>query len=125
PTTVVAVDEPDPDEIEMPVAIVGESPPPAPPPTADRGKPAATIKRPPPRDKPDKNAPEVVAPDERALTAKFRAATREYKAYKERNGSRLEAEWTDLASMVGYLSTPEKRIAFDKKIDRLRAKMRE
>ena len=40
-------------------------------------------------------------------------------------GSRLESEWTDVASMVGYLSTPEKRIAFDKKLDRLRALMRE
>jgi hypothetical protein len=121
-TTVVAVvpvDEKD--EIEMPGAIV-DDPPPQPPPT-ERVKPAGAAKRNPPRDKGDK--PEVVAPDAAALTAKFRATTREYKAYKERNGSRLEAEWTDLASMVGYLSTPEKRIAFDKKIDRLRAKMKE
>jgi hypothetical protein len=115
------------DEIEMPVAVVDE--PARPPATADRAKPAGTARRNPPRDKVDRgdkgDKPEVVAPDAAALTAKFRAATREYKAYKERNGSRLEAEWTDLASMVQYLSTPEKRIAFDKKVDRLRAKMRE
>lgn len=133
-TTVVAVAgagaaTEEPVEIEMPGAIVGD---PDPPPPADRAKPSVNgSRRNPPRDKPersggiDRKEPEAAAPDEAALTAKFRAATREYKAYKARNGSRLEAEWTDLASMVGYLSTPEKRIAFDKKIDRLRAKMRE
>ncbi|HUQ04679.1 MAG TPA: serine/threonine-protein kinase [Kofleriaceae bacterium] len=120
------------EEIEMPVAVVDEPVDPPRPPPGDRVKPAGAAKRPPPRDKTDRgdkgdkgDKPEVVAPDAAALTAKFRAATREYKAYKERNGSRLESEWTDLASMVGYLSTPEKRIAFDKKVDRLRAKMRE
>jgi hypothetical protein len=134
PTTVVVVDAASADdpvddedqiEIEKPTAIADD--PPAPPP--DRVKPPAgtAAKRNPPRDKPDreKKEPEPAAPDAAALTQKFKAATREYKAYKERNGSRLEAEWTDLASMVGYLSTPEKRIAFDKKIDRLRAKMRD
>jgi hypothetical protein len=83
------------------------------------------VKRSKDRPEPVKVEEPEAAPDAAALRAKFQAATREYKAYKERNGPRLETEWTDLASMVGYLSTPEKRIAFDKKVDRLRARMRE
>ena len=39
-------------------------------------------------------------------------------------GDRLDAEWTDLATRAGYLATPEKRIAFDKAVDRFRAQMR-
>jgi hypothetical protein len=65
------------------------------------------------------------APDAAELRAKFSAATREYKAYKERMGDRLEPEWTDLATRVGYLSTADKRIAFDKAIDRFRAAMKQ
>ncbi|HVK74325.1 MAG TPA: serine/threonine-protein kinase [Kofleriaceae bacterium] len=113
------------DEIEMDVAVVA---PPQPerraPERGDRverpKRPAVRADRPEPR--PDQLA---AAPDAATLRAKFQAASREYRSYKERNGMRLDAEWTDLASMVAYLSTPEKRIAFDKKIDRFRARMRE
>jgi serine/threonine protein kinase len=132
PTTVQAAEPP---EIEMAGTIV-EDPPTPPTPAAgtnEKARPnpgAGTAKRvakdrTPSGDREKKDPPEDTAPDAAALRAKFQAANREYKAYKERNGSRLEAEWTDLASMVGYLSTPEKRIAFDKKIDRLRAKMKD
>ena len=110
PATVV--DRPDPPESDEP-----DEPdePPAPKPRIKRDRPD-----------PVKSTPEPPsAPDAAELRAKFQSVTREYRAYKERNGSRLESEWTDLASMVQYLSTPEKRIAFDKKIDRLRAKMRD
>jgi serine/threonine protein kinase len=69
-----------------------------------------------------KDPPEVA--DEAALRAKFQAVNREYKQYKAEFGPRLEAEWTDLASMVGFLSNPERRGAFDKKLDQLRARMR-
>jgi hypothetical protein len=110
----------DPPEIEMPGTVVEDPPD---PPTEIR-KPVRPV-----RDRGEKRQPDPpdppAAPDAAALRQKFTALTREYKAYKERNGSRLESEWTDLASMVGYLSTPEKRIAFDKKIDRLRAKMKD
>jgi hypothetical protein len=75
--------------------------------------------------KPPDPVEEPAAPDAGALKAKFSAASREYRAYKERMGDRLEAEWTDLATAAGYLSTPEKRIAFDKAVDRFRAQMRE
>ncbi len=125
-TIVTAVgDAPPGDEIEMPGAVVDH-----PPVAIDRPRPAAgSGKRPGNRDKGEKgdkvDKAELIAPDAATLGAKFKVTTREYKAYKERMGSRLEAEWTDVASMVGYLSTPEKRISFDKKIDRLRAKMRE
>ncbi len=115
-----------PDEIEMPGAVVENPAGSGSAQGSARVKPGAgSGKRPPRIDKDKLEKPEAAAPDAAALTAKFRATTREYKAYKERNGSRLEAEWTDLASMVGYLQSPEKRIAFDKKIDRLRAKMRD
>ncbi len=110
-------------EIEMPAVDVIE--PPAPASGSSPGSsPRPKIKR----DRPDPVKPPhepAAAPDAAELRAKFQSLTREYRAYKERNGSRLESEWTDLASMVQYLSTPEKRIALDKKIDRLRAKMRE
>ena len=122
PLTDAAEPAGEPVEIEMPGTVVEDPPASVTPP--DR--------RPPPRprdrtgpDKPTQKDPPDTAPDAAALRAKFQAATREYKAYKERNGSRLESEWTDLASMVGYLTTPEKRIAFDKKVDRLRARMKE
>ncbi|MBL8622370.1 MAG: serine/threonine protein kinase [Myxococcales bacterium] len=71
-----------------------------------------------------KDPPPPSAPDESALRSKFQAVTREYRAYKAEFGPRLESEWTDVASMVGLLSSPEKRAAFDKKIDRLRAMMK-
>ena len=70
------------------------------------------------------SAREPTAPDEAALRAKFQAVTREYKQYKAEFGGRLEPEWTDAASMVGLLSSPDKRVAFDKKLDRLRAAMK-
>ena len=50
--------------------------------------------------------------------------TREYKQYKAEFGPRLESEWTDVASMVGLLSSPDKRASFDRKLDRLRAQMK-
>ncbi len=107
----------------------------APPPPPVDAAPAATAgvgsQRPRDRDhgKPPGDGsgkPEVKdpAPDEAGLRAKFQAINREYKEYKAAFGSRLESEWTDVASMVGYLSSPEKRIAFDKKLDRLRTQMR-
>ncbi len=71
-----------------------------------------------------KDPPPAAAPDEGALRNKFQTVTREYRAYKAEFGPRLESEWTDVASMVGLLSSPEKRAAFDKKIDRLRALMK-
>ena len=71
-----------------------------------------------------KDPPPPSAPDEAALRSKFQAVTREYRAYKAEFGPRLESDWTDVASMVGLLSSPEKRAAFDKKLDRLRAQMK-
>ena len=71
-----------------------------------------------------KDPPPAAAPDEGALRNKFQTVTREYRAYKAEFGPRLESEWTDVDSMVGLLSSPEKRAAFDKKIDRLRALMK-
>jgi len=100
--------------------VIELSPPTAPDhPSSEPPSPEPAVKRGPRRP----SAP--VAPDADALRAKFQAATREYKDYTRRMGSRLETEWTDLASMVGLLNTVERRIAFDKKIDRLRARMRE
>ncbi len=110
----------------------------APPPPIDAGVAApvdaAPVSRPVPDDRvrpgsgsarrPPDEVVEPTAPDAAALRQKFSAATREYKAYKERMGDRLEPEWTDLATRAGYLSTPEKRIAFDKAVDRFRAQMR-
>ena len=75
------------------------------------------------RKPPDSTEP--TAPDADALKAKFSAAAREYRAYKERMGDRLDAEWTELATRAGYLSTAEKRAAFDKAVDHFRALMRQ
>ncbi len=117
--TPVPAIEPAPEpEIEMAVAVV-------PTPGRERpSKPTAAVTRRPVERAPKQVEPIATAPDAASLRAKFQAATREYKAYSKRMGSRLESEWTDVASMVGYLSTPEKRVAFDKKIDRFRARMR-
>ncbi|HVV85737.1 MAG TPA: hypothetical protein VHE35_21910, partial [Kofleriaceae bacterium] len=88
--------------------------------TEDRVRPGGTTHHP-----IDAGSEGPSAPEAGELRAKFSAATREYKAYKERMGDRLEAEWTDLATRAGYLSTPEKRAAFDKAIDHFRALMRQ
>jgi len=125
-------------EIEMPVDDVGSGSgtarPADPPPSrvvragSGAGSTAGSARRPPDRagsGKDPGSAKEPSAPDEAALRTKFQAAAREYRAYKERMGPRLESEWTDLASMVAFLSTPESRASFDKKIDRFRARMRE
>lgn len=84
-------------------------------------RPAGSGKPPGP---PVKDPEPAAGPDEAALRAKFQAVNREYKQYKAEFGPRLEGEWTDLASMVGFLSSPDKRVAFDRKLDALRARMR-
>ncbi len=77
-----------------------------------------------------KPEPKVVAADppsvdSDATGAKFKAVSREYKKFKQAYGSRLDAEWTDLATFAQYASkSPEKLSQLERKIDRFRSLMK-
>ena len=57
------------------------------------------------------------------VQARFRAARREYAAFKERFGARLEAEWNELADGATYARTPQQLADLDRKIRQFRSRM--
>ena len=58
------------------------------------------------------------------MLAKFKALNREYREFKSAYGSRLDGEWTDLATFAQYANkSPDKLKELDRKIDRFRARM--
>jgi hypothetical protein len=57
------------------------------------------------------------------VQARFRSARREYAAFKERFGARLESEWNELADGATYAKTPEQLAELDRKIRQFRARM--
>ncbi|MCB9563518.1 MAG: serine/threonine protein kinase [Kofleriaceae bacterium] len=70
----------------------------------------------------DKPAPTV---DADAVLGKFKAVSREYKTFKQAYGARLDAEWTELATLAQYAGkSPDKLAALDRKLDRFRSQMR-
>ena len=62
--------------------------------------------------------------DAAAVSAKFSAVAREYRAFKKSFGSRLEGDWTEIATDSQYAKTPEKLRDLDRKLDHLRAEMK-
>ncbi|HTJ40838.1 MAG TPA: serine/threonine-protein kinase [Kofleriaceae bacterium] len=66
----------------------------------------------------------AAALDPAEVQAKFRAVLRDYRAFKERYGSRLEGEWADIATDAQYAKSPEKLKELDKKLDHFRAEMK-
>jgi serine/threonine protein kinase len=57
-----------------------------------------------------------------AVIAKFRAVSKQYAAYKQQNGGRLEQDWNDLASFISY--HPNDLDEFNRRIDSFRARMK-
>ena len=53
-----------------------------------------------------------------AVIAKFRAVSRQYDAYKQQNGGRLDQDWNDLASFIQY--HPNDLDEFSRRIDAFR-----
>ncbi len=102
---------------ELPAARV-----PPDPDASQRKKPAGKKPDAPAKvDRPDRPVPAV---DQAEVGRKFKAVSREYRQFKEAYGSRLDAEWTDLATLAQYAGTaPDRLQQLDKKIDRFRAQM--
>ena len=107
----------------MPATVVGETIHRNPP--GDRGKHPVTQ---PHVDRSGSGAASgsaAAAPiDAAAVSAKFSAVAREYKAFKKSYGSRLEGDWTEIATDSQYARTPEKLRDLDKKLDHFRAEMK-
>jgi len=57
-----------------------------------------------------------------AVIAKFRAVSKQYEAYKQQNGGRLDQDWNDLAGFIQY--HPDDLAEFSRRIDAFRARMK-
>ena len=113
------VETPDPEP--TPVAVEPEPP-------VDDPKPAVTPQRP-KRDPKKDNKVTPVKP-ESGLTrgqvaSKFSAATREYDAFKAKNGMRLDRDWNELASFVQFKMTNDNLDDALRRIEAFRGKLRE
>jgi len=105
---------------------IAEPAAPAPPTPRKAAAKKATPKRVEKVTKIEKNEPVAPAPaiDAGAVLSKFKALSREYRAFKSAYGSRLDGDWTDLATSAQYANrSPDKLKELDRKIDRFRALM--
>lgn len=74
--------------------------------------------------------PKVTPPKPEGLTreavaAKFSATSRQYEAFKEKNGMRLDAEWNELTSFIQFKMTNDNLDDAVRRIDAFRSKLRE
>jgi serine/threonine protein kinase len=78
------------------------------------------------RDKkePDPAEPSVVD-QAKAVRAKAASVSREYREFKQKFGGRVDDDWASVAADLQYAKTPEQWKDVDRKLDRLRAKMRD
>jgi eukaryotic-like serine/threonine-protein kinase len=110
------------DEIEMPSLHVGSA--------SERPRPprrSPDVAREPKKD-PDrdgKDSKDVKDLTRESVAAKFSAARREYAAFKDRNGDRLEKEWGDLATFMTYQLTSANLEDAMRRIETFRARLRE
>ncbi len=75
--------------------------------------------------RPKKPAAKKFAPmDAKRIHAKFRTVSRAYRAFRSSNGSRLEREWSDLATYAQFARSDNKLRVLDRKINRFRARMK-
>jgi hypothetical protein len=71
----------------------------------------------------------VAAPDKKteltrdAVAGKFRSVSREYDAYKAKNGGRLDQEWNDLATYMQFHLTADNLDDAARRIEVFRAKL--
>ncbi len=103
---------------EEPVAMPPES---VAPPTAAKAK--GKRRAPPPRKGKIRKPEEKKASGAEAVQARFRAARREYDAFKDKFGARLEAEWNELAGRANDAKTPQQLADLDRKIRQFRGRM--
>jgi len=114
--------------VEPPPEVVIDEPPP--PPAIDPAPPAPA-KKPKPRPvkavkkQPDPPPPAPETIDAAGVLAKFKSMSRDYREFKSAYGSRLDGEWTDLATFAQYANkSPDKLKELDRKLDRFRSLMR-
>ncbi len=67
---------------------------------------------------------EPTADASKKVHSKFRAVSREYRAFRKSYGARLEAEWADLATYAQFARSADKLRVLDRRIDQFRARMR-
>ncbi len=60
-----------------------------------------------------------------AVAAKFSATSRQYEAYKSKNGMQLDREWNELTSFIQFKMTPDNLEDALHRIDSFRSKLRE
>jgi eukaryotic-like serine/threonine-protein kinase len=83
-----------------------------------RSAPARAAER-----KPARPAAEA-GPDRNAVRSRFRAIYREYAAFKERHGARLDKEWNQLAALANDAESSQRLAELDRKLDEFRDQMR-
>jgi hypothetical protein len=88
--------------------------PPPPPPSRPRKRD---------RDKEPTLAPAPEPPTAASVQAKYQAIAREYQAFKQSYGNRLDAEWNDVLDFATYGAGADKPVKLDEKLDQLRRKM--
>jgi serine/threonine protein kinase len=108
--------------------------PPPPPDVADAGSGSAVVTPPIRKKDPRRTVPEIKKKDKEppkvgltreAVGAKFSATSRQYEAYKAKNGMQLDREWNELTSFIQFKMTAENLDDAVRRIDAFRAKLRE
>ncbi len=125
-----------------PIETKKQAPPPpqqtavvAPPEVTDMGSAADPIKTNPPSKKPtvrvkkDDPAKKIEPPKagltREAVGAKFSATSRQYEAYKAKNGMQLDREWNELTSFIQFKMNDDNFDDAVRRIDAFRSKLRE
>jgi serine/threonine-protein kinase len=105
-------------------------PPPAAEPREEAQRPRRKPERKRPRSAParaERKPPRPAAqagPDRNAVRSRFRATYREYAAFKERHGGRLDQEWKELAALANGAETGERLAELDRKLEEFRDQLR-
>jgi hypothetical protein len=125
-----------------PIETKKQAPPPpqqtavvAPPEVTDLGSAAVPIKTNPPSKKPtvrvkkDDPAKKIEPPKagltREAVGARFSATSRQYEAYKAKNGMQLDREWNELTSFIQFKMNDDNFDDAVRRIDAFRSKLRE
>ena len=111
------------------------TPPPAEVTDAGSGSAAVAVTPPIRKKDPRRTVPEIKKKDKdkepkpgltrEAVGAKFSSTSRQYEAYKAKNGMQLDREWNELTSFIQFKMTTENLDDAVRRIDAFRAKLRE
>jgi len=114
-------------EAEIVIELTPDAAPAVRPADKPPDRPIVKKKPPDPRtDKPDKpkDPPPTPELDTAAVLAKFKTVSREYRDFKTKFGSRLDNEWTELATKAQYAKSPSQLSSLDRRLDQFRSLMR-